>query len=107
MQVSRFRYSKKKKKNKPVLKKSKITANRVLVFIVVLGCWTSAVSAALTAGFYDGTCPSAIEEINKVVVKAVKHKPRMAASLVRLQFHDCFVMVLSLELPFFVFYCCN
>uniref|UniRef100_A0A2N9H5X0 peroxidase n=1 Tax=Fagus sylvatica TaxID=28930 RepID=A0A2N9H5X0_FAGSY len=67
-------------------------ANRVLVFIVVLGCWTSAVSAALTADFYDGTCPGAIEEINKVVVKAVEHEPRMAASLVRLHFHDYFVM---------------
>jgi hypothetical protein len=106
VQVSRFRYSKKKKKKKSCIKKKKkkkITANRVLVFIVVLGCWTSAVSAALTADFYDGTCPGAIEEINKVVVKAVEHEPRMAASLVRLHFHDYFVMVLSLELPFFFF----
>ncbi len=65
-------------------------AKRVLVFIVVLGCWTSAVSAALTADFYDGTCPGAIEEINKVVVKAVDHEPRMAASLVRLHFPQLF-----------------
>ncbi|PHU19415.1 Peroxidase 15 [Capsicum chinense] len=41
--------------------------------------------------FYDWSCPNAKEIVKSVVAKAVAKDPRMAASLLRLQFHDCFV----------------
>ncbi|GAA0150016.1 peroxidase [Lithospermum erythrorhizon] len=45
----------------------------------------------LTFGFYRGTCPEAESIIFAWVEKAVSKDPRMAASLLRLHFHDCFV----------------
>lgn len=44
--------------------------------------------------FYDGSCPRAQEIVKSIVSKAVAKEPRMAASLLRLHFHDCFVKVI-------------
>ncbi|KAL5713338.1 peroxidase [Ranunculus cassubicifolius] len=41
--------------------------------------------------FYDRSCPKAHEIVNSIVAKAVAKEARMAASLLRLHFHDCFV----------------
>lgn len=41
--------------------------------------------------FYDRTCPKAKEIVYSIVAKAVAKEARMAASLIRLHFHDCFV----------------
>ncbi|KAL1536601.1 Peroxidase 72 [Salvia divinorum] len=41
--------------------------------------------------FYDRTCPQALHIVKSIVAKAVAKEPRMAASLLRLHFHDCFV----------------
>jgi peroxidase len=43
--------------------------------------------------FYDKSCPKVEEIVKSVVAKAVAKEPRMAASLLRLHFHDCFVKV--------------
>ncbi|XP_022862452.1 peroxidase 9-like [Olea europaea var. sylvestris] len=45
----------------------------------------------LTPEFYDYSCPQANEIIMSVLEKAISENPRMAASLLRLHFHDCFV----------------
>ncbi|KAE8657264.1 Peroxidase 20 [Hibiscus syriacus] len=42
--------------------------------------------------YYKETCPLAAEIVSRNVEIAVLKDPRMAASLLRLHFHDCFVM---------------
>ncbi|MQL82616.1 hypothetical protein Taro_015111 [Colocasia esculenta] len=41
--------------------------------------------------FYERSCPRAKEIVKALVAKAVAKEARMAASLLRLHFHDCFV----------------
>ncbi|KAG6522814.1 hypothetical protein ZIOFF_019969 [Zingiber officinale] len=41
--------------------------------------------------FYDHSCPKAHQIVQSIVAKAVAKEARMAASLLRLHFHDCFV----------------
>ncbi|KAK9117955.1 hypothetical protein Scep_016048 [Stephania cephalantha] len=45
----------------------------------------------LTPSFYDKTCPKALPTIRNVVNGVVSKDRTMAASLMRLHFHDCFV----------------
>ncbi|XP_059592945.1 lignin-forming anionic peroxidase [Vitis vinifera] len=47
--------------------------------------------AQLSPTFYDDTCPTALTTIRTAVRTAVSRERRMAASLIRLHFHDCFV----------------
>jgi len=55
--------------------------------------------------FYQFSCPQADEIVMTVLEKAIGKEPRMAASLLRLHFHDCFVQV-KVSLPIFVFPLC-
>nr|POE58477.1 peroxidase 72 [Quercus suber] len=41
--------------------------------------------------FYDHSCPKVQEIVRSVLAKAVAKEARMAASILRLHFHDCFV----------------
>ncbi|KAL8459036.1 hypothetical protein ACS0TY_036495 [Phlomoides rotata] len=45
----------------------------------------------LFPGFYEFSCPQANEIIMSVLENAIAKDSRMAASLLRLHFHDCFV----------------
>ncbi|KAL2233297.1 UNVERIFIED_CONTAM: Lignin-forming anionic peroxidase [Sesamum indicum] len=47
--------------------------------------------AQLSPSFYDTTCPNALSTIRTSIRQAVSRERRMAASLIRLHFHDCFV----------------
>ncbi|XXG39261.1 hypothetical protein AAC387_Pa01g0265 [Persea americana] len=47
--------------------------------------------AHLSPTFYDKTCPRALTTIRTAVRTAISRERRMAASLMRLHFHDCFV----------------
>ncbi|CAN1262752.1 Lignin-forming anionic peroxidase [Linum perenne] len=48
-------------------------------------------NAQLSTNFYDSTCPNALSIIRSRIRTAVQRERRMAASLIRLHFHDCFV----------------
>lgn len=43
--------------------------------------------------FYDLSCSQAQHIVKTIVAKAIAKEARMAASLLRLHFHDCFVKV--------------
>ena len=51
------------------------------------------VESALTTDFYKDSCPNLTTIVRKEVKNAIKTETRMAASLIRLHFHDCFVNV--------------
>ncbi|ESQ45420.1 hypothetical protein EUTSA_v10011077mg [Eutrema salsugineum] len=46
---------------------------------------------SLSPQFYNSSCPKAQTIVQSFVAKAYSNDPRMAASLLRLHFHDCFV----------------
>ncbi|CAI8612909.1 unnamed protein product [Vicia faba] len=56
----------------------------ILSFIGIVSC-------QLSTDFYSTTCPGALVTIKNEVDSAVSTEARMGASLLRLQFHDCFV----------------
>ncbi|TVU48580.1 hypothetical protein EJB05_08221 [Eragrostis curvula] len=64
---------------------------RVLLLSVLLMATASRSRAQLQVGFYDTLCPAAEIIVQEEVSKAVSGNPGVAASLVRLHFHDCFV----------------
>ncbi|KAK9051192.1 hypothetical protein SSX86_027818 [Deinandra increscens subsp. villosa] len=47
--------------------------------------------AQLSSTFYDGSCPNALRTIRTTIRTAISRERRMAASILRLHFHDCFV----------------
>lgn len=73
----------------------KITSNMsfrgptILVFLGFLSC----VHADLKLGFYDDSCPKAEKLILDFVEEHIPNAPTVAASLLRMHFHDCFVRV--------------
>jgi len=71
-------------------------AFRIMIsFIFTLVLLSSICDAQLSSTFYDGTCPNALSTIRTAIRTAVSKERRMAASLIRLHFHDCFVQVIS------------
>lgn len=64
-----------------------------LFFVINLFMLCSAVRSDLNADFYKQTCPDLLKIVRKEVKDALKIEMRMAASLLRLHFVDCFVNV--------------
>ncbi|MFS8016557.1 putative peroxidase [Helianthus anomalus] len=64
----------------------------ITVFMVLIISTLALVNGSyLYPQFYDRSCPHAKDIVRSVVAKAVAKEARMAASLLRLHFHDCFV----------------
>lgn len=62
----------------------------LLVLLCILNIAT-ATAAHLRPGFYSESCPEAELIVREVMKKAMIKEPRSGASVMRLQFHDCFV----------------
>ncbi|KNA18139.1 hypothetical protein SOVF_073620 [Spinacia oleracea] len=63
----------------------------VILLLTLLVIFTVDVKCQLTANFYATTCPNLFQVVRKQVQIAAMNEMRMAASLLRLHFHDCFV----------------
>ncbi|GAB4847013.1 Peroxidase 10 [Ancistrocladus abbreviatus] len=59
-----------------------------LGFLLILSC-AALTSCQLDTRFYDQTCPDLAKMVRYGVWSAISNETRMAASLLRLHFHDC------------------
>ncbi|KAM1026339.1 hypothetical protein ACFX2C_039362 [Malus domestica] len=60
-------------------------------FILLLSTRVSESKAALSAHYYDQTCPQAERIILQAVYNASMHDPKVPARILRMFFHDCFI----------------
>ncbi|GLJ14566.1 hypothetical protein SUGI_0235800 [Cryptomeria japonica] len=58
--------------------------------LLIILCFRGS-NGQLSSTFYATSCPSALSTVKAAVTAAVAKEKRMAASLLRLHFHDCFV----------------
>ncbi|KAG4985719.1 hypothetical protein JHK82_033326 [Glycine max] len=59
--------------------------------IICLIALIGSTQAQLQLGFYAKSCPKAEKIILKYVVEHIRNAPSLAAALIRMHFHDCFV----------------
>ena len=63
------------------------------VFLNWLVFFSPLVSSQLNSRFYDASCPNLTSIVRYNVLSAMANDTRIAASLLRLHFHDCFANV--------------
>ncbi|KAF8405846.1 hypothetical protein HHK36_007923 [Tetracentron sinense] len=77
------------------LKKSNYNKAMALVLALIILSYSIAISQGLLrVGFYSQTCPNAEAIVSSVVQEAITSDFNVAAILLRLHFHDCFVQFL-------------
>jgi peroxidase len=68
-------------------------SSSLIALAVVLAVLGGAAEAQLSPNFYATSCPNLATIVRQGMAAAVRREPRMAASILRLFFHDCFVNV--------------
>ncbi|KAF8694737.1 hypothetical protein HU200_037823 [Digitaria exilis] len=68
----------------------------VAVLVAAVLCRAEAAVRELKVGYYAETCPEAEGIVRDTMARALAREARSVASVMRLQFHDCFVNVSSL-----------
>lgn len=78
----------------------KDNSSKYVVFLVISFFFLNhlLVSSQLDYRFYDASCPNLTRIVRYGVWMAVSNDTRMAASLLRLHFHDCFVNVINFSI---------
>ncbi|KAK2363517.1 Peroxidase 53 [Trifolium repens] len=61
------------------------------IFTVIILILLNPSNAQLNSTFYTNTCPNVSSIVRNVIQQALQNDSRIAASLIRLHFHDCFV----------------
>lgn len=67
----------------------------LILFTILYNAKSLSGEGLLEYDYYKETCPLAEDIVRHNVEVAVLRDPRLAASLLRLHFHDCFVMVIK------------
>ncbi|XP_057956286.1 peroxidase P7-like [Malania oleifera] len=70
---------------------SSISLRFATLSIVITALLAFHANAQLSPQFYANTCPNLLSIVRAATQQAVNSEPRMAASILRLFFHDCFV----------------
>jgi peroxidase len=88
------------------------TVLRICFVLALMTAWVTTranPSGSLRPDYYIWTCPQAEAIVFSGVQRAIAQEARMAGSLLRLHFHDCFVNVSnSIYLQIFMIsVCCN
>jgi len=66
-----------------------------VTWITFVFAFVQCVHAQLSPNFYQSTCPNVTSIVGQVIQQALQNDSRIAASLLRMHFHDCFVNVSS------------
>lgn len=75
------------------IKDTMASINYLVVVILSLFSFTGLSQAQLQLGFYAKSCPKAEKIVYDFVKKHIHNAPSLAASFIRMHFHDCFVRV--------------